>query len=95
MIPKGLRLQDSANFPSQRAPIDLVVPHAGQGMPVNNLIGQTMGPDLKPSNILDANDIDITEKNSSRNLVERLIIGIIICPTSENIKTKSESLFSN
>lgn len=86
--PRGLSLQDSVNLPSHRAPIDLVVPHAGQGMPVSNLIGQSIGPELNPSNNLAATDIDITEKHSNNNLVKRLNVGKTICAIFKSVENQ-------
>jgi hypothetical protein len=88
MNPRGLSLQDSAKLPSHRALIDLVVPQAGQGMPVNNRIGHTTGPELKPSKIFEAADIAVTAKNSSISLAGRLITGITICTISGMIKNQ-------
>lgn len=86
--PRGLSLQDSVNLPSHRAPIDRVVPHAGQGMPVSNLIGQSIGPELNPSNNFAATDIDRNVRLSKTNLVKRLNDGIIICAIFETVENQ-------
>jgi hypothetical protein len=41
-------LSASANLPSEIAPTDRVVPQEGHGIPMKNLIGQRIGPSVKP-----------------------------------------------
>lgn len=56
--PNGLKRNASSKLPSVIAAMDLVVPQAGQGMPVVSLIGQTMGPSVIPFVLIEISRIE-------------------------------------
>jgi len=80
--PNGFNAQACSKLPIAIEPIDLVVPQAGHGRPVANLIGQNMGPSENPFVWVDK--IRMAKKLTNK----RTILIVLFAKNNFNIRVK-------